>query len=370
MKSWWTCAQRAFAVGVLFGLCGSLSASDDFGLKQGAVALKSAGPLAFGPPGILFVADPIDASVYAIDTGERKGEPDSVKINVENLGAKLGGMLGVEAEQVNIVDVAVNPASGTAYLSVGRGRGPDAETVLVRVHPTGEVDVMELGEVMMAKSQIPNPPDAEAKDRRGDPLRTMSVTDLAFLHSQVVVAGLSNEEFASNLRSIPFPFQASGAGTSVEIYHGAHGKYETNAPVRTLAPIAINGEPYVVAAYTCTPLVKFPLSQLKAGEKIRGTTVAELGNRNRPLDMVVYKRDGKEFILMANSARGVMKITTDEIERNEGIEERVQGVAGQSYDTIEGLNGVVQLDKLNESAALVLIQTEDGKQHLKTIELP
>ncbi len=126
MKSWWTCAQRAFAVGVLFGLCGSLSASDDFGLKQGAIALKSAGPLAFGPPGILLVADPLDASVYAIDTGERKGEPASVKINVENLGAKLGGMLGVEAEQVNIVDVAVNPASGTAYLSVGRGRCPDA----------------------------------------------------------------------------------------------------------------------------------------------------------------------------------------------------------------------------------------------------
>jgi hypothetical protein len=31
---------------------------------------------------------------------------------------------------------------------------------------------------------------------------------------------------------------------------------------------------------------------------------------------------------------------------------------------------VVQLDKLNEFAALVLIQTEDGKRHLKTIELP
>ena len=42
-----------------------------------------------------------------------------------------------------------------------------------------------------------------------------------------------------------------------------------------------------------------------------GTTIAELGNRNRPLDMIVYKKDGKEFLLMSNNSRGVMKIPTD-----------------------------------------------------------
>ncbi|MEC7598535.1 MAG: hypothetical protein VX936_09145, partial [Planctomycetota bacterium] len=98
--------------------------------------------------------------------------------------------------------------------------------------------------------------------------------------------------------------------------------------------------------------------------------VAELGNRNRPLDMVVYKRDDKEFILMANSARGVMKISTEDIERAEGIEVRIQGTAGQPYETVEGLNGVVQLDRLNQVSAVILMQSEDGDRHLKTIALP
>ncbi len=41
-----------------------------------------------------------------------------------------------------------------------------------------------------------------------------------------------------------------------------------------------------------------------------GTTIAELGNRNRPLDMIVYQKNGQEFLLMSNNSRGVMKIPT------------------------------------------------------------
>ncbi len=45
----------------------------------------------------------------------------------------------------------------------------------------------------------------------------------------MIVAGLSNEEFASTLRSLPFPFKEGESETSVEIYHGAHGKFETRS---------------------------------------------------------------------------------------------------------------------------------------------
>ena len=51
----------------------------------------------------------------------------------------------------------------------------------------------------------------------------------------------------------------------------------------------------MLAAYTCTPLVKLPVSELKAGAHVKGTTIAELGNRNRPLDMIVYQKDGKDL---------------------------------------------------------------------------
>ena len=45
---------------------------------------------------------------------------------------------------------------------------------------------------------------------------------------------------------------------------------ETKAPVRTFVAYDIGGETNLLAAYTCTPLVKFPVSQLKVGEKIKG----------------------------------------------------------------------------------------------------
>ena len=49
--------------------------------------------------------------------------------------------------------------------------------------------------------------------------------------------------------------------------------------------------------------MKIPVSDLKAGETVKGITIAELGNGNRPLDMIVYKKGGKDFILLANSKR-------------------------------------------------------------------
>ena len=98
----------------------------------------------------------------------------------------------------------------------------------------------------------------------------------------------------------------------VQIYHAAHGREEDTAAMRTFVPLVIDGEPTIVGAYVCTPLVKIPVKELSSeGESVGATTVAELGNRNRPLDMVSYEQDGKGYLLLSNSARGVMKIPTD-----------------------------------------------------------
>ena len=56
--------------------------------------------------------------------------------------------------------------------------------------------------------------------------------------------------------------------------------------------------------------------------------------------MIVYQKDGKDFVLMANSSRGIMKISTDNIEKAEGIETRVADKQGQPYETIEAWKGI------------------------------
>ena len=142
------------------------------------------------------------------------------------------------------------------------------------------------------------------------------------------------------------------------------------SPVRTFVAFNVGNQPSLLAAYTCTPLVQFPISDLKPGAKIKGKTIAELGNRNRPLDMIVYQKDGKDFILMANSSRGVMKISTDNIEKAGSIEAKVADKKGQPYETIEAWKGIDQLDKLDARHALVLRRSDDNSLHLEALPLP
>ena len=338
----------------------TLAADSTEGMTKGTPDLKSAGPLAFGPDGILFVGDPQGAAIFAIDTGDRT--PSAGPINVEKINEKVAAMLGTDAKGILINAVAVNPASGNAYLSVSRGRGPDGKGVLFRVGAKGKIEEFPLKDVKFAKVSMANP--AEGKNR------TQAITGLAFLKDRVLVAGLSNEEFASKLLSIPYPFKNANKGTTVEFYHGSHGRMETKSPVRTFVPYTIGGQDHILAAYTCTPLVKVPLAQLKPGEKVQGVTIAELGNRNRPLDMIVYQKGGKDFILMANSARGVMKISTDGIDKIEAITSRIKDKAGLTYQTIDALKGVQHLAKLDKDNALVLTEVSKDVQNLQTVPLP
>jgi hypothetical protein len=334
------------------------------GLKPGTPDIKSIGPLAFGPDGVLFVGDTQGAAVFAIDTQDR-GPAASGSLKLEGINQKIAAMLGTDTKQVMINDVAVNPASGKVYLAVSRGTGPDAAPVLMRVDRSGKVEQVSLKDIPCAKASLPNPPASGQS-------RTESITDLAYADGRLIVAGLSNEEFSSRLVVLPIPFASSseGTGSKVEIYHGSHGRFETKAPVRTFMTYNIGGQPHIVAAYTCTPLVKFPVSALKPGAEIKGTTVAELGNRNKPLDMVAYKKGGKDYILLANSSRGVMKVDTAGIDTQESITKQVPDKAGLKYETVESLKGVQHLDKLDDTHAVVLTQAEDGTMTLMSVDLP
>ena len=363
------CVLASLAVLVLVSRA---PAADDLtsGLKKGTVELKSAGPLAFGPQGILFIGDPQAAVIYAIDTGDRTPAESKDKPEVEGIDGKIAALLGVEAEAVQIKDLAVNPISGTTYLSVERGTGPKATAVVLSLTRSGKLAEVSLKDVKSSSAAIPNAAESK-KTPRGNP-RMEAITQLGYHKGRVLVAGLSNEEFASKLRTIPFPFDKTETdkGTSVEIYHGAHGRFETRSPVRVFAVYKIGDEDHLLAAYQCTPLVKIPVSQLKPGEKIKGTTVAELGNRNRPLSMIVYQKGGKDYVLLANSDRGLMKIQLAGIDKIEGISARVKGTAGLKYDTIKGVKGVMKLDAFDKDHAVILVQAGKGNFTLKTIELP
>jgi hypothetical protein len=343
-------------------------------MKEGTPELKSAGALVFGPDGILFIGDAKAATVFAIATGDTKPEKAAGKLQIEGLNKEVAKVLGTEPESIAINDLATNPLTGAVFLSVTKGKGADAKPAIVRVSSSGKISEIGLQKVPFQKAVLPSPPEDKEVTRgpRTMNARNDSITDLAYAEGKVFVSGLAAGDSPSSVHQIPFPFAEGLSGTSVEIFHGAHGRVENYAAIRTFVPMNINGEPSLLAGFVCTPLVKFPVSSLKPSEKTRGTTVAELGNRNMPLDMIVYKKDGKDFLLLSNSARGVMKISTDNIARNDGITEPVKNgdTAGQPYETIKELQGVLQLDRLDDDQAVIIVQSPSGSQDLKVIPLP
>lgn len=345
------------------------SAADVYGLTEGNPGLQSADVLAFGPDGVLFIGDTKSAAIVAIQTGDKTGTPAEAKINIDGLNVKIAETLGGSSQELKINDLAVNPATGNVFVAVNNGN----EAALIKIDGSGRISQVELGNIAFARAELPDAPAAGEVDVGGRKrnLRADVITDLAFVEGQLLITGTSAAKAPAAVRSLAFPFSAVDKAASLEIYHGAHGKTENYAVPRTFVPFMIGGEPNLLAGFVCTPLVRFPISDVQAEKQIKGQTVAELGNRNRPLDMIVYEQDGKQYLLLINSARGTMKVGTDKIEENAITAHVPDGkTAGQDYKTIDSLAGAEQLDKLNETSAVVLIANESGAKDLRTVALP
>jgi len=358
----------ATAVGVLAVAYRPVNAAA--ALTSGKADLKSAGALAFGPDGVLFVGDSIGGTVVALDTSDRMARR-TARIDVQGIDQKIAALVGVTPDQIMINDIAVNPISKNVYVSASRGRGPDALPLVVRVEPSGAVTPLTLDNIGHATVSLADAPVSDPAAARNP--RSTTITDMGFVNGNLLVAGMSNEEWSSALRSIPYPFSTAAKGTQLQIWHASHGRYETQSPVRTFVPYTMGGQQYVLAAYTCTPLVKIPMTDLKPGAQVKGVTIADLGVGNQPLDMVPYVKDGHEFILIANSSYGVVKLHADTLGTDKPIDSpTVVDVAGAPYDKITTVTNVQHLAQIDDASALVLNSAARGAGpvNLQTIALP
>ena len=339
-------------------------------------AFKYIGTLAFGPGDVLFVADAQDVSITAVRLGRQASGATPGTKNVPAIDEKIAALLGTDARSIRVTDMIVNPANRNTFVSALRGTGADAAAVLLRVDGAGTIDVLSLGQLSYTRIVLPNaPPEVTPLKVGGREIPVsnypstvdggattgvQTITHMAYVDGTLLVSGLSNEEFASKMRVIPYPFRTADGGASVEIYHGSHGQYETFSPVYTFVPYTINGVRSIVASYLCTPLVKFPIEALKPGSKVRGTTIGEFGNRNRPVDMIVYNKGGKDYLLMSNNARGVMKVPTSPFGNAAPITQGVKDTGGVPFETVASMTNVQQLDLLDQTHALLLVRSPAG----------
>jgi hypothetical protein len=356
-------------------------------LKPGKADLKSVSALTFGPEGVLFVGDWLTGTIYALDTQDRTASSGAV--DVKGIDQKIAAMIGTTTNQILIHDIAVNPISKKVYLSVSRGRGPDAIPVIMRVDAQGKLEQFSTANVNHSKVMILNLPEnrpsavdvgggltAEGvflQDRTKHNPRLQAITDLEFINGRLYIAGLSNEDFSSQLRSVAFPLPTSANDVSgIRMYHASHGRFQTDAPIRTFVPYQVNGKTELFAAYGCTPLVKIPLSSLQPGAKVTGTTIAELGSGSTPLDMITYTKGGANYMLMATTTRGVLKFSLAKVDTYPSIT-TPSDIAGMPYEKVKGLENVFHLDKFDDKSTVLLVRAGEKANpsfDLQTVALP
>ena len=332
--------------------------------NYGNPEIASINSLSFGPEGILFIGDSKNAAIYAIETKDTASKEKAEAINLGDFDTKIAAAIGTTVDNIRINDMAVNPVSKAVYFAVNV---TDGTPVLLKLNGESFENV-SLKEASYSKINLENAVAEDAKDRRGRPQRYWAISDLKYHNGKVLVSGLSNKEFSSTFRSIPFPFKASQDHASLEIWHAAHGKYETHSPIKTFDVIEMEGKEYLMASYTCTPLVLFPMSDLKEGAHTKGRTVAELGAGNSPLDMVTYEKQGKKYFLMSNTNRPVMRISYDNIAGfDESLTTPVKGykTSGVAYDNLP-MPYVLQMDKLDSNNVVYMQRASNGKMVLRT----
>ena len=342
--------MRLVLIAIVYCLSAAVNAS--------GAEIKSISRLAAGPDNVLFVADWKTARVHAINLPGAAQKPAGTAFNILDLENLLSRQVG--GAKITVEDLVVRSGTAEVYVAVSYGAAKTPALIVVTSdHKARRFDLKAAKATSIA---LRDPPTSNYKFWRETPERSLTITDMKWHDGELFVAGLSNQDFASTLRRVKYPFDSQQAITSVEIFHTGHNLIETRAPIRAMSFAIWGGKPYLVAAYTCTPIVTIPLEDLKDGAHIRGKTIAELGYGNTPADMIAYTKtdQGKTeaFLLLVNFERGASIIPVSQVEAasaRPGIEKPVP------YGDIAGLEvmpaplaGALRVDNLDEQSFIVV----------------
>jgi hypothetical protein len=373
----WLCAILALALGSATAQAQTNPLKNP---EQGTPAIQSIEAISFAPDGVLLIGDGKGKQVVAVETGDTT-KVQWTKTEVADIANVLAGRLGATAKDIEIVIVAVNPASQTAYFAV-RMLAMKKDIVLT-LDGNGKVKELSLENVKFVG--VPLPADTNVT----------KVTGVSWAGDRVLVTALSKDMFINKCFSIMAPLGKDGSCGcfSTETYHVAHKQWETGAPIRTMMPYEENGKRYLVSSFTCTPIVKYSLEEMQAGAKVKGVSVIELGYGNTPQYMFTYAKGGKKYILMNQQRMGQMQknnpvgpsefwtakvdftILTETEKVNQKALWRIdpKGKASVSVtdraEIVPTFHGVTHMGQLDAERALV-IRKDDKGVNLQVLPLP
>ncbi len=357
-------------------------------------SVKSLGALEFSNEGVLFVGDNLAGAIHAIDLTSESRTQEKFEINVNHIDAQIASILGTAPQNIQINDLAVHPVSGEAYLSVTRGHGVEAMPALIKINAENALNTVDLSSAKITSQMLSKVPDISSKFRPRGAMtspptakdiakaqrsqRLYTIMDMEYFNGELFVSGVSNEEFSSVLRRMPFPFTGKESISNIEMFHIVHDQYESRAPIRSMQIKNIDGIDQIVAAYTCSPLVLIPLTELKDGAKVKARTLGDMGN-GQPLDMVAFNLMGEEMLFVTNKGRSPKviplqglnnaKVVTDkDFERGGKLDIHPVMPYGPMGKDVMFVGSSLQIDLLNENQFVSLTRdAPTGSLDLETL---
>ena len=112
-----------------FATAGPLTGADSTATSGSGPTFKHLGPLAFGPDGVLFAADGQEVSITALQLAKQMAGGTPGTKDVPGINQKIAALLGIDAKNLLITDMVVNPKTGNTFISAMRGLGANATPV-------------------------------------------------------------------------------------------------------------------------------------------------------------------------------------------------------------------------------------------------
>lgn len=334
---------------------------------------ESISVMAFGPNNVLFVGDSKGSKIVAMELGDETPNAESASYNIFNIEDSVADYFNTKRSEIRVMDLKVHPQTKAAYLAVHKGFAQERTSHILTVDLDGSIAELNYSAYSSSSIDLVDLVNEDIVFWGRTPARTLTITDIDYYNGNIYVAGLSNEEFSSTLRKMPYPFNGGYVSSSVEMYHTTHNQMETRAPVRTQVIQELNGVDYLIAGYTCTPIVTVPLASLEDGKLVSGKTIAEIGYGNTPIDIMSFAASGpdeqgnfvsQQFILVTNSHRNASLFKVSDIEKmNQGgglLTPAGSGSAGAEYQALP-LSGLQHVDEQDSQFILGLKRnTETG----------
>ncbi len=339
--------------------------------QKGNPEVASIHSLAFGPKGLLLIGDGDSGRVVAVETGDDKPLGSFKKIT--DLNSSLAARFGLKAADMMVMAYAVNRDSGCAYF--GLERQDDGRVLLARVKPDGAIEEVKLDDVTYACAPL------RVSTEEG----SAHINAILWTDKQVIVSATATAAFSAHVMSVPVPIvhDARGVVGNAKSYHVTHGEWETAAPLERMALWEENGETFIVAGLTCTPVVKYPLKNLKDGAELKGVTPFDFGGGQQPMDMFVH--NGSLYVCVDGLEEPyVVRVKKELMSGKGGVNEKAPTITDENDDGqvvivkkyassvsfVPGFKNVIGMMQLSGTHALVLRQNKKNDVDLEAVALP